>query len=139
MWHVYAEIELINGKDLALARRSNIGEVEIKSISVNILVDTTSVYMCINENIQEQLRLPIIGQRKRQQPDGPTVECDVVGPIEVRFKNRRCTVNALVLPGDSEPLLGAMALEEMDVLIHPYQRELIVNPDNPYFGQMQSE
>lgn len=133
---VYADIELVNGEDLVLARRHFIGEDEIKSMHVNMLVDTGSVYMCINENIQEQLQLPVLEQRKGQLANGHIVEYDVVGPIEVRFKNRRCSVNAMVLPGENEPLLGAIPLEDMDVLIHPHRRELIVNPDHPYFAQV---
>ena len=42
----------------------------------------------------------------------------------------------MVLPGDNEPLLGAIPLEDMDVLIHPLRQELIVNPEHPYFAQM---
>lgn len=133
---VYAEIELINGDDLALVRRKLMDEDEVKRIQVKMLVDTGSVYMCINENIQEQLKLPVLEQRKGQLANGHIVEYDVVGPLEVRFKNRRCSVNAMVLPGDNEPLLGAIPLEDMDVLIHPQRQELIVNPDHPYFAQM---
>ena len=133
---IYADIELINGEDLVLARRNYIGEDEIKSMRVNMLVDTGSVYMCINESIQQQLLLPVLEKRKGQLANGHIVEYDVVGPLEVRFKNRRCSVNAMVLPGDNEPLLGAIPLEDMDVLIHPHRRELIVNPDHPYFAQM---
>jgi len=133
---IYAEIELINGEYLVLARRNYIGEDEIKRMTVNILVDTGSVYMCINESIQEQLLLPVLEKRKGQLANGHIVEYNVVGPLEVRFKNRRCSVNAMVLPGDNEPLLGAIPLEDMDVLINPYRQELIVNPDHPYFAQM---
>jgi clan AA aspartic protease len=133
---IYAEIELINGEDLVLARRHFIGEEEIKRMTVNMLVDTGSVYMCINENIQEQLQLPVLEQRKGQLANGHIVEYDVVGPLEVRFKNRRCSVDAMVLPGDNEPLLGAISVEDMDVLVHPLRQELIVNPDHPYFAQM---
>jgi clan AA aspartic protease len=133
---ICAEIELINGEDLILARRNVIGQDEIKSMRVNMLVDTGSVYMCINENIQEQLQLPLVERRKGQLADGRIVEYEVVGPIEVKFKNRRCNVDAMVLPGDNEPLLGAIPLEDMDVLVHPLRRELIVNPDHPYFAQI---
>jgi hypothetical protein len=42
----------------------------------------------------------------------------------------------MVLPGDNEPLLGAIPLEDMDVIIHPYKQQLIVNPEHPYFAQM---
>ncbi len=133
---VYADIELINGEDLVLVRNKIKGEDEIKRMHVNILVDTGSVYMCINENIQEQLQLPVLEQRKGQMANGHIVEYNVVGPLEIRFKNRRCSLNAMVLPGDNEPLLGAIPLEDMDILIHPQRQELIVNPDHPYFAQM---
>ncbi|OLY91113.1 clan AA aspartic protease, AF_0612 family [Cnuella takakiae] len=133
---VYADIELINGDDLALVRRHIIGEEEVKRMRVNALVDTGSYMLCINENIQEQLELPVVEKRKAQLADGSIVEYDVVAPVEIRFKNRRSSVSAMVLPGDSEPLLGAIPLEDMDVIIHPLRQELIVNPDHPYFAQM---
>ena len=39
----------------------------------------------------------------------------------------------MVLPGDNELLLGDIPLDDMDVLIDPFKRELIVNPEHPYF------
>lgn len=133
---IYAEISLINGDDLALVRRNIIGEEEVKRMWVNALVDTGALMLCINENIREQLQLPVVETRKAQTANGTIIECDVVAPVEIRFKNRRSIQSATVLPGDSEPLLGAMPLEDMDVLIHPQRQELIVNPDHPYFAQM---
>jgi clan AA aspartic protease len=133
---IYAEIELINGGDLELARRKFIGEDEVKRMSITALVDTGSYMLAINENIQAQLQLPVVEKRKAQMANGHILDCDVVAPVEIRFKNRRCSCSAMVLPGDSEPLLGAIPLEDMDVLIHPLRQELIVNPDHPYFAQM---
>ncbi|MBL7703514.1 MAG: clan AA aspartic protease [Ferruginibacter sp.] len=133
---VYAEITLINGEDLILAKRNIIGEEEIKQMNVNMLVDSGAYMMAINETIQEQLQLPIKEKRKAQMANGSVEEYDVVGPIEVKFKNRRCNIDAMVLPADSEPLLGAIHMEDMDVLIHPLRQELIVNPEHPYFAQM---
>jgi clan AA aspartic protease len=103
---------------------------------INALVDTGSYMLAINENIQEQLQLPVVEKRKAQLANGHIVEYDVVAPVEIRFKNRRSSCSAMVLPADSEPLLGAISLEDMDVLIHPSEQELIVNPDHPYFAQM---
>ena len=132
---VYADIELINADDLALVRKHIIGE-EVKRMNVSMLVDTGNVYMCINETVQEQLQLPIVEKRKGQLADGSIVEYEVAGPIEVRFKNRRCVVDAMVLQGGNELLLGSIPLEDMDILIHPQRQELIVNPEHPYFAQM---
>ena len=133
---VYAEIELINGEDLALARRSIIGEEEVKRMHVTALVNTGSYMLAINENIQEQLQLPLLEKRKGQLADGSIAEYDVVGPIQLLFKNRRSICSAMILPGNNEVLLGAIPLDDMDVLIHPQRQELIVNPDHPYFAQM---
>ena len=133
---IYAEIELINGEDIALARRSFIGTDEVKRMHINALVDTGSYMLAINENIQEQLQFPVVEKRKAQMANGSILECDVVAAVELRFKNRQTTCRAMVLPGDSEPLLGAIPLEDMDVLIHPLRQELIVNPEHPYFAQM---
>jgi clan AA aspartic protease len=133
---VYAEIELINAGDLELARRYYIGEDEIKRMWVTGLVDTGSYMLCINESIQAQMQFPIMEKRIGQMANGERIECDVVSQVEVRFKNRRTICNAMILPGDSEVLIGAIPLEDMDVLIHPLRQELIVNPDHPYFAQM---
>jgi clan AA aspartic protease len=133
---VYADITLINADDLAMARRNIIGEDEIRKMTVNMLVDSGAYMMGINQTIQEQLNLPFIEKRKAILADGTVKEFDVVGPIMVKFKNRTATCSAMVLEGSSESLLGAIPMEEMDVLIHPQRQELIVNPDHPYYAQL---
>ena len=133
---VYADVELINADDLAMVRRYKIGEDEVRRIRLNMLADSGAYMMAVNETIQEQLDLPLLEQRKAQMADGSVVEYDVVGPVLVKFKNRTATCNAFVLPGDTEPLLGAIPMEEMDVLIHPLRQELIVNPEHPNYAQL---
>jgi len=129
---IYAEVELINSTDVVNSRRYLIGEEEIRSMRVTMLVDSGSFLMVINETIMEYLGLSIKEKgRPVQLADGSWVEYDVVGPIDVKFANRLATCNAFVLPGDCEPLLGAIPMEEMDVLIHPQRQELVVNPKHP--------
>ena len=123
-------------RSLGLARKYIIGEDEVKRLNINILVDTGAYNLCINESIQAQLDLPFIEKRKAQLANGHIEEYDVVGPIVLKFKNRRTVCNAMVLKGENEPLLGAIPLEDMDVVILPARQEMIVNPDHPYFAQM---
>ncbi len=133
---VYAEIEIINGFELEMARRSMIDPEEVKRLFVNILVDTGSYMMCINESIQEQLQFPIVDSKKAQTADGRIIDCPVVDQIQIRFENRNWSGRAMILPGDTEPLLGAIPLEEMDVLIDPLRGKMMVNPEHPYFAQL---
>ncbi|MBK8853831.1 MAG: hypothetical protein IPN10_06835 [Saprospiraceae bacterium] len=48
--------------------------------------------------------------------------------MQVRFKNRATTCRAMVLPGDTEPLFGAIPLEDMDLIIHPLKQGITCKP-----------
>lgn len=101
-----------------------------------MLVDTGAYMLGISETIKEQLDLPFIEKRRLVLADGSIKEFDVVGPVSVKFKNRTAGCNAVVLSDTNESILGAIPMEEMDVLIHPLRQELIVNPDHPYYAQL---
>ena len=131
---VYADIELINAVDETMARRNLIGEEEVRRMRLSMLADSGAYMMAINETIQSQMEFPFIDKRKVRLANGQLVEYDVVGPIDVRFANRRAVCSAFVLPGDSEPLLGTIPMEEMDVVILPKRQELVVNPQHPDYA-----
>lgn len=131
MGMVYADIELINWRDQDLAKRHLLDNDEVRRMHINLMVDNGAYMLAINETIQSYLALPFVEKRTIQVANGKLIELDVVGPVEVRFANRNAICSAFVLPGDSEPLLGAIPMEEMDVLIHPKRQELIVNPEHP--------
>ena len=128
---VYAEIKLINSDDIALNRRGYLKKEEIREMQVTAMVDSGATMLAINENVKNQLGLVAIYKQSAQLADGTYLDLEVVGPVVVRFENRISTCNAMVLPGHSEILLGAIPMEEMDVLIHPKHNRLIVNPEHP--------
>ena len=128
---VYADIRLTNSDDLALVRRKLLDPASVRSMVVNANADSGAAMLCVNEQVATQLELSVLGKQSAQMADGGVRELDVVGPVEVRFENRYTHCNALVLPGDNQVLLGAIPMEDMDVLIHPREQRLIVNPDHP--------
>jgi clan AA aspartic protease len=125
----YANIELRNADDLAYVRKGLIGEDEVRQMTVHAMVDTGSIMMCINEGIKDALGLPHFGTRRSQLANGQIIESEVVGPVIIRYLDRDCSTNAIVLPDDSEPLLGAIPMEEMDLYVHPSRN--IVLPMHP--------
>ncbi|NML20133.1 clan AA aspartic protease [Pseudoflavitalea sp. G-6-1-2] len=128
---IYAEIELINGLESGLARKSQFCIDEVKKIRVSMLVDSGAYYLTINENIQEVLQLPVVRQKRVQLADGRFEVYDVVAPVELWFENRDTVCEAIVLPGDNEPLLGAIPMEALDVIIDPKRQQMVVHPDHP--------
>ena len=131
----YADIELISVDDLALNRRGFLPENEIKRIRVTALVDSGSYMLVVNEQIKQQLDLPVLGETVGRLADESEVRAQVVGPVEVRFENRRATVDAIMFHGVVEPLLGAIPMEDLDVVVDPKQQRLIVNPESPYIAR----
>jgi clan AA aspartic protease len=128
---VYADIELISGDDLALFRHGFLAEDQIKHMRVSMLVDSGAYLLVINDRIKEQLDLPLIEEQIMRLADDTEIEVKIVGPVEVRFGNRSTTTRAAVIPGNVEPLLGVIPLEDLDVVVDPRQQRLIVNPDSP--------
>jgi clan AA aspartic protease len=132
MGMVYANVELLNGDDVALNRRKYIDDDDIRQLTINMMVDSGAIMLTINEEIRQALGLDIIDHRVSQLADGTRLELPVAGSIEVRYDGRFCTTNALVLPDDTEPLLGAIPMEEMDLWINPARNILTaVHPEGP--------
>jgi clan AA aspartic protease len=110
---------------------SNPRKPELKSLEVKSLVDTGAVMLCIPEHMANQLSLEQNGTRDVSTADGRSHKVPYVGPVKVTFEERLCFVGALVI-GD-EPLLGAVPMEDMDLVVHPLSRTVTVNPASPNF------
>ena len=128
----HADITLANAVDVDLAQTGRIPKENVRKMDVTSLVDSGAYLLTIDESIKTQLGLIVKELREVELADGTRVECEIVGPVDLYFKNRATTCRALVLPGATEVLLGAIPLEYLDVLIDPKSQQLIVNPARPY-------
>ncbi|TAN53656.1 MAG: clan AA aspartic protease [Methylococcaceae bacterium] len=98
-------------------------------MAVRAMADSGALLMCIPQHVAIQLQLDELEQREVTLADGNRHLVSYVGPLQVQFANRRCYAGALVL-GD-EALLGAVPMEDMDVLINMARQQLVVNPESP--------
>ena len=132
---VRAEIELVNPTDLAMVDQGMMQETQVRKLLTSALVDTGAYMLCINEEIKEKLGLRHMSYENAELADGSLVNAEVVGPVIINFKNRNTACRALVLPGNNEPLLGVIPMEDMDVVIVPLKQSIDVNPDHPGMAQ----
>ena len=116
---------LVNGK-LSL---KNPRLPDLDPVDVVALADSGALHLCIPEHVQIQLRLEAIDSKEVTLADGSKRLVPYVGPVELRFKNRVGFAGALVM-GD-QVLIGAIPMEDMDLIIVPKTRTLDVNPDSP--------
>jgi clan AA aspartic protease len=102
---------------------------DLEPIEVDALADTGAVHLCIPSHIQIQLKLEEIDKKEVTLADGSRKLVPYVGPIELRYRNRVGFAGALVV-GD-QTLLGAIPMEDTDLVVVPKTREVIVNPSSP--------
>jgi clan AA aspartic protease len=102
---------------------------DMEPIQVDALADTGSNYLCIPAHLQIQLQLDQLTTKEVTVADGTTKTVPYVGPLEGHFKNRSGFFGALVM-GD-QVFLGAVPMEDMDLVVVPSNRSIDVNPANP--------
>jgi len=72
---VYAEIKLSNPKT-----------GNLKPLSINALVDTGAITLCIPDHIKVQLDLEEIEKREVTTADGKHSAVSYVGPVQINFE-----------------------------------------------------
>jgi len=102
---------------------------DLQPVEVTALVDSGAIHLCIPPHLQIQLGLEEATKKEVTLADGGKKLVPYVGPVELHFKNRVGFTGALVM-GD-EVLLGAIPMEDMDLVIIPKTRTLDVNPESP--------
>lgn len=108
---------------------SNPREPSLAPIEATALADTGSVFLCIPEHVRVQLKLDVLETREVTLADGSRASFPYAGPVVLRFKNRTGCMGAFVL-GD-QVLLGAIPMEDMDLVVNPRDQTVDVNPENP--------
>ena len=108
---------------------SNPVKPELKPLTIKCLADTGSTYLVLPQHVATQLQISNIETREATTADGSSHTVPYAGPVKINFENRNCFVGALIM-GD-EVLLGAVPMEDMDLIVLPKLFKLSVNPESP--------
>ena len=109
---------------------SNPREPSLEPLEVSALADTGSVFLCIPEHVSVSAEAR--GDRAVARSSSQTARARRTPTSAQSCCASRTAsgfVGALVL-GD-EVLLGAIPMEEMDLIVNPRDRSVDVNPDSP--------
>ena len=117
------------GQTYSIIKLSNPRLPLLRPVELKALVDTGALMLCIPQSVAYQLELEELDKRPVTIADVTSHTVPYVGPIRIDFDNRFCFVGALVI-GD-ETLLGAVPMEDMDLVVHPSTQKLMPNPLHP--------
>lgn len=110
-------------------RLENVRRPDLAPIEAPALADTGALHLCIPEHVAMQLGLDEFDRREVTLADGSRRLVSYVGPLLVTVANRKGLVGAMVL--GTEILLGAIPMEDLDLVVVPGTRQVIPNPANP--------
>jgi predicted aspartyl protease len=118
------EITLTNAGDISAARNGFIPNTKIRALTLDAMPDTGAWTLVINEETRQNLGLAIIETVNSSLADGSTTQYGLTEPVEIRWKDRRISQQAVVIPNASDILLGALPLEGMDLYVDPVNQRL---------------
>ncbi|EJW13104.1 hypothetical protein A33M_0596 [Rhodovulum sp. PH10] len=110
-------------------RLENVRRPDLAPVDAEALADTGALHLCIPEHVSLQLSLDEFDRREVTLADGSRRMVSYVGPLLVTVANRKGLVGAMVL--GTEVLLGAIPMEDLDLVVVPGSRQVVPNPNNP--------
>ena len=131
MGEIVVDAELENPIDRGVFERGYGKESDIRRTSVRAVVDTGAVMLMLPQNVVERLGAALSGTVIVTYADERREERPTAGPFTLRLCNRSMPVDCVVGPPLSEPLIGQIVLERLDLIADCTNRILIPLPESP--------
>ena len=131
MGEIVVDAELENPIDRGVFERGYGKESDIRRTSVRAVVDTGAVMLMLPQNVVERLGAAVSGTVIVTYADERREERSTAGPFTLRLCNRSMPVDCVVGPPLSEPLIGQIILERLDLLADCTNRVLVPRPESP--------
>lgn len=109
-------VELTNAEDMVLAKYGRIAPEQVRRLTTSGVVDTGANYLVVPKKIATKLGLPEGGKLTVQYADRRKARRTVVENVRVDLLGRHGIFKAIVEPARKDALIGAIVLEDLDLL-----------------------
>jgi len=129
---VRVTVELLNHDDVRDVARGLLSSDAVRRAPATLLVDTGSQMLVLPRDVVELLGLEMIDRSIVEYADGRREEVDVAGMVRLSVSGRIAIVPCVVGPAGTEPLLGQIVLEMMDLLVDCGRNQRVARPESPH-------
>jgi clan AA aspartic protease len=133
MGEIVVAVQLENAIDRALQRRGALPEGQVRQLTVQAVVDTGAVMLVLPQDVVHKLGLTEQRTVLVRYADERTEERPVAEIVTLTIGDRTMTTECIVGPPLSEPLLGQIVLERLDLLADCQNQQLRPRPESPYY------
>src|SRR5262249_17542317 len=119
------EFEVANNDDLALVRRGLLPANEVRRETIEGVVDSGATKLVLPESVVKRLGLPRGSTIAVRYADGRRVQRDGAENVFLQLLGRHGIFTAIVEPRRKTALLGAIVLEDLDLLVDCTSRRVV--------------
>ena len=131
------EVELSNGTDVVRAEIGVISPKEIRRTMIRGVVDSGATRLVIPEAVAKQLGLPISGGGQVRYAGGRTAYREMARQVYLKYAGREGVFTAVVEPARESALIGAIVMEDLDLLIDCSNQRLIPRDPNQIISEIE--
>jgi predicted aspartyl protease len=121
---IKVDVKLANKLDVEKAKAGDIPKDRVRQLTIEGTVDTGASYLVLPAKVAKDLGLPKVGKTKVRYADPRVATRDMVELVELELLGRRGTFRAMLEPNRTTVLLGALVLEDLDLLIDSRRERL---------------
>lgn len=125
-------MRLENESDHYLWMERELSRKKVRKAEVDAVVDTGAVMMLLPEELVEKLGLRRWGKVVVRLANEQRVELEKAGAIHLTIGDREMSASCLIGPPGSEPLVGQLVMEELDLIPDPNLKTLTPRPESPF-------
>ena len=104
---------------------------QTKSAEIEAVIDTGATMVVLPQNIVDNLGLKRIRETKVRYANNKTELKSIYGVVTIEIKGRTGNFDVLAEAEGSQPLIGQVVLEILDLVVDPRTRTLTPNPMSP--------
>jgi clan AA aspartic protease len=136
MGEIKTMVQLTNYSDKLLSNNLDKKNNDIRTYSMDALIDTGSVMFLLPQDICEKLGLNIMNKFVVTYADERKEERNVAGMVEITLCERTMVTDCIVGPPNCEPLIGQLILERLDLIVDPNRQTIHPRPESPIYPSL---
>ena len=118
------------GKIVEKVKLTNLFD-ESKSVELEAVVDTGATMLVLPQDVVDRLGLRKIRDARVRYANNRTELKEIYGVVTIEIQGRTGNFDVLAEEAGSQPLIGQVVLEVLDLVVDPKARKLIPNPSSP--------
>jgi predicted aspartyl protease len=130
------DLEVSNHQDVVAARLGVLPPEKIRRTVISGVVDTGATRLVLPASLVATLGLPDTGKITVRFADGRQDKKEVVGDVQVQIQDRSSVFTAVVEPGRKDALIGAIVLEELDLIPDCTAQRLVPRDPHGIFAEL---